>query len=165
MTKFVRLAALAAVTFAATPAFAQVAASPAATATARITKPLILEAEENLDFGTIAVYGPGTVSISQGGAGTCGPAAEMVCDFTVAKAARYRVKGTNNRLVNIDASGSILTNATGDTLAFTPDFPPSITLNNSGSVGSTFNVGGSITLAAATPAGTYVGDIDVTVEY
>ena len=76
------------------------AANPEATATARITKPLILEREADLDFGTIAVYGPGTVSISQGGVGTCGPAAEMVCDCTGAAAARYRVKGTNNTIVD-----------------------------------------------------------------
>jgi hypothetical protein len=158
MTKFVRLAALAAVTFAATPAFAQVAASPKANATVRITKPLILEAEENLDFGTIAVYGPGTVSVSQGGAGTCGPAAEMVCDFTLAKAARFRVKGSNNPAVTIAATGSTLARVGGGaSLGCTPDSPTTLTLPNSGSVGTTFNVGGSFPLAAGTPAGTYVG--------
>ena len=165
MKNFARMAALAAAaTIIATPAQAQVSANPKANATARITKPLILEAEENLDFGTIAVYGPGTVSISRLGVGSCGPAAEMVCDFTGAKAARYRVRGTNNQLVTINASGSDLSSG-ANTLAFTPDVQGSITLPNSGSVGTTFNVGGSITLAASTPAGTYVGDIEVTVNY
>ena len=166
MTKFVRLAALAAAaTLVATPAFAQVvSASPKNTATVRITKPLLLEAEDNLDFGTIAVYGPGTVSISQAGVGTCGPAAEMTCNFTTAKAARYRVRGTNNTLVTINAVGSSLVSGT-NSLAFTPAAPNSITLNNSGSVGSTFNVGGSVAILAATPAGVYTGDIEVTVNY
>lgn len=173
MTKFVRLAALAAATtLAATPALAvppgqQVPGDPVATATARIIKPLLLEAEENLDFGaSITVYGPGTIEITPTGGTTCGPAAEMTCDFTGAQPARYRVKGANNSTVTINASPSTLTSLGGDMLAFTPTAEfASILLNNSGSVGSTFRVGGEITVDEDTPEGVYVGDMDVTVNY
>lgn len=167
MTKFVRLAALAAAaTIAATPAAAQVSANPKASASVTINKPLILEAEEDLNLGTIFVYGPGTVRIDRFGATTCGPVDEMICDFTSAQTAVFRVKGQNNRTVTINTSGSTLTNLAGDTLAFTPLAQGTILLpNSSGVLGTTFNVGGEVTLAAATPAGTYTGDIEVTVEY
>ena len=73
MTKFVRLAALAAAaTLVATPAVAApVAASPKAKATAKIVKPLTLVAQRDLDFGTIvvglAVGGTRTITVSAAG--------------------------------------------------------------------------------------------------
>ena len=173
MTKFVRTAALAvAATLGATPALAvppgqTVNPDPVATATARIVKPLILEGEENLDFGaSITVYGPGTVTVPPVGAPTCGPAAEMTCDFTGAQPALYRVKGANNSLVTINASASTLQSLAGDQLTFNPiREQATITLTSSGSVGSTFHVGGSIDVDEDTPEGVYVGDMDVTVNY
>ena len=167
MKNFARMAALAAaVTVAATPAFAQVSASPKATATARITKPLTLSVEQNLDFGTgIVVTGDSTVSLSQAGVGTCGPVADVTCDFTGAQAARYRVTGSNNQQVNITATASNLTRVGGGSIAFTPSAPANVTLPNSGATGTTFNVGGSIAVLASNPGGTYTGDIEVTVQY
>ena len=80
MTKFVRLAALAAAaTIVATPAVAApVCGQPDGhSARARIVKPLTLTAQRDLDFGTVVcLTGDGTVSISQAGAGTCSPAAD-----------------------------------------------------------------------------------------
>jgi hypothetical protein len=166
MIKFVRLAALAAaVTVVATPAAAQVAANPKATARVNVVKPLTLTAEEDLDFGTVVVTGNSTVSISQAGVGACGAAADVTCDFTGATAARYRVTGSNNQQVNITAVGSNLNGSGGGSIAFTPSAPASVTLPNSGAAGTTFNVGGSIALLASLPAGTYTGDIEVTVQY
>ena len=166
MIKFVRLAALAAVaTVVATPAAAQVAATPKATARVNVIKPLTLAVEENLDFGTVVVTGNSTVSISQAGVGTCGAAIDVTCDFTGAMAARYRVTGSNNQQVNITAIGSNLNRVGGGAIAFTPSAPASVTLPNSGSTGTTFNVGGSIALLASLPAGVYTGDIEVTVQY
>lgn len=166
MIKFVRLAALAAVaTAVATPAAAQVAASPKATARVNVVKPLTLIAEQNLDFGTVVVTGDSTVSISQAGVGTCGVAADVTCDFTGALAARYRVTGSNNQQVNITSVGSNLNGPGGSTIAFTPSAPANVTLPNSGATGTTFNVGGSIALLASLPGGVYTGDIEVTVQY
>ncbi len=166
MIKFVRLAALAAVaTVVATPAAAQVAASPKATARVNVVKPLTLAVEQNLDFGTVIVTGNSTVTITQAGAGVCGVAADVTCDFTGATAARYRVTGSNNQQVNITATGSNLTRVGGGTIAFTPSAPASVTLPNSGATGETFNVGGSLALLASLPAGVYTGTVEVTVQY
>lgn len=171
MTKFVRLAALAAVaTLVATPAVAApVAASPAARAHARIVKPLTLTANRDLDFGTIvvgALGGTQTVSVSQAGAlGGCSGA--LTCSGTPASA-EYTVTGTNNMTINVTATASNLTNTTSggsETLVFTPDAPATVALGNSGAAGVDFNVGGSIDIDPTTVDGLYEGDIDVTVDY
>lgn len=171
MTKFTRLAALAAVaTLVATPAVAApVSASPKAKAQARILRPLTLTATRDLDFGTIvvgAIPGTQTVSVSQAGALTCG-ASGLTCSGTV-QSAQYNVTGTNNMQVNISAVASNLTNTTSgasETLVFTPSAPASVTLTNSGAPGSNFTVGGSIQIATTTVDGLYRGDIEVTVDY
>lgn len=171
MTKFVRLAAVAAAaTLVATPALAApVAANPAAKASARIVKPLTLTALRDLDFGTIVVgtlTGPQVVAVSQGGA-LSGCTGQLTCSGTVTSA-QYRVTGTNNFTVNVAATGSDLVNTTSgnsELLAFTPDAPATVALGNSGAVGVNFTVGGSISIDASTVDGLYEGDIDVTVDY
>jgi hypothetical protein len=172
MTKFARLAALAAAaTLVATPAVAAPAsASPKAKANAKIVKPLSLTARRDLDFGTIlvgTVTGTQTVSISQDGTTrTCG-AAGLTCSGTFASA-EYNVTGTKQFVVNIAATASNLTNTTSgnnETLVFTPNAPASLTLANSGAPGSNFTVGGSIDITSATVDGLYSGDIEVTVDY
>ena len=172
MKNFARLAAVAAaVTLVAAPAIAApVAADPKAQASARILRPLILTANQDLDFGTIvvgAVVGTETVSVSQAGVLTCGSSGNLTCSGTV-QAAEYNVRGTNNMTVNITAVASDLTNTTSggsELLAFTPDAPASVLLTSSGIPGVDFNVGGSIGISAATVDGLYVGDIEVTVDY
>jgi len=173
MTKFVRLAALAAAaTLVATPAFAApVAASPKAKASAKIVKPLTLTAQRNLDFGTIvnglAVGGTRTITVSNAGVrGGC-DATVVVCSGTPASA-QYLVTGTNNMTINVDTTGSNLTNTTSggnETLAFTPDADFTLALGNSGASGVQFTLGGAITIADTTVGGLYVGDIEVTVDY
>jgi hypothetical protein len=166
MTKFVRLAALAAVaTVAATPAVAApIPATPVAKARVNIVKPLTLAATRDLHFGTIVVTGDDSVSISQAGTVTCGAAANVTCDPTGAQSAQFHVTGSNNQLVKINVSASTLANGAA-TLAFTPSAPANVTLPNSGASGADFNVGGSVAVLASAPEGLYVGDINVTVEY
>jgi len=171
MTKFVRLAAIAAaLTIVATPAFAAgTSATPKAKATAKILRPLTLAATRNLDFGTIvvgAIPGTQTVSVSQGGVLTCG-ASGLTCSGAVTSA-QYSVTGTNNMVVTITAAASNLTNTTSggsETLVFTPSAPANVTLANSGAPGTPFTVGGSIQIATSTVDGLYSGDMDVTVDY
>jgi hypothetical protein len=45
------------------------------------------------------------------------------------------------------------------------DSPGQVTLTSSGEPGNSFNLGGSLTLSSATPAGTYSGTLQVTVDY
>jgi len=168
MTKFIRLAALAAVaTVVATPAVAApVSAVPTASANVRILKPLELRGQRNLDFGTIvvgAVVGTDTVSITQAGVLTCGSGGQLTCSGTVASG-QYNVRGSNNAVVTITAVASNLSNGASN-LLFTPNAPATVTLTSSGSPGDDFNVGGSIGLTAATPEGLYTGVMNVTVDY
>jgi len=167
MTKFVRLAALAAAaTIAATPAVAQVAPTNGpASATVRITKPLILTRNSHLDFGTVVVWGDGTVTMDQAGSVTCTPAT-LTCDATGTTAANFSIQGTNNRTVQINVPASISLASGSDSLTLVTDFPTTKVLNSSG-VGNTtdFGVGGSIALLESTPAGTYTGTLNVTVQY
>lgn len=173
MKNFVRMAVLAAVaTTAASPVFAAPpgdpqSATPPAQAHVNITKPLTLEAEADLQFGSVAVYGPGTVTIAAAdGTPTCGPAAEMTCDFTGAQRAEYTVRGSNNAIVTVNVSDSVLDGAvTTGTVAFHPLAQSTLQLNNAGSAGTTLYVGGSVDLDENTPEDTYSGDIVVTVEY
>ncbi len=166
MKKFARMAALAAAaTIVATPAAAQVAVSNGpVTATARITKPLTLSRVADFDIGTIVVTGTDTVSMDQAGDITCGAVANQTCDPT-GTPARYHVTGSNNNVVNIDASTNVsLSNGT-DTLTLVLDAPASVTLPNSGASGVDFFVGGSINIPETTSEGVYTGDLDITVQY
>lgn len=165
MTKFVRLAALAAAaTILATPAAAQVVSSNGpAEARATIVKPLTLSRVDHLDFGSIVVWGDGTVDLEQNGALSC-TAATLTCAATGTPAS-FEVTGSNNHVVQINASDSTISNGV-DTLNFTIDAPETITLPNSGvGNGTTFSVGGSIAVFETTSAGLYTGNMNVTVQY
>lgn len=171
MTNFARLltaAAVASLSFAATPSLAATGATTPATAKAQIVKPLTLTAKQNLDFGTIvlsAVTGATSVSISTAGVVTCG--AGLTCSGTP-KQAIYNVTGTNNQVVKMYAAASNLTNAAdATTVVFTPALPTgaAVTLTSSGSPGNDFNVGGSIALGTTTTDGVYTGNMNVTVDY
>jgi hypothetical protein len=165
MKNFVRLAALAAaVTVVATPAVAQVApGNGPAQARATIVKPLTLTRVAHLDFGSIVVWGDGTVAMDQAGALSC-TAATLVCAAS-GTPAEFTVTGTNNRVVQINASNSTITNGT-DTLNFTVNAPATVTLPNSGvGNGINFTVGGSIGVFEATSPGLYTGNMNVTVQY
>lgn len=165
MIKFVRLAAVAAAaTIAATPAVAQVSpGNGPAQARATIVKPLTLSRVAHLDFGSIVVWGDGTVAMTQAGVLNC-TAATLVCAAS-GTPAEFTVTGSNNRVVQINASDTTISNGT-DTLNFTIDAPATVTLPNSGvGNGINFTVGGSIGVFETTSAGLYTGNMDVTVQY
>ena len=164
MKNFARMAVLAAATLAATPALAQVApGNGPAQARATIVKPLTLSRVNHLDFGSIVVWGDGTVDMEQNGTISC-TAATLVCAAS-GTPAEFRVTGTNNRVVQVNASNTTITNGT-HTLNFTIDAPATVTLPNSGvNNGVNFTVGGSIAVFEATSAGLYSGNMDVTVQY
>jgi hypothetical protein len=177
MKKTILAAAALAAFAAATPAAAQnaaVAASPKATAGARLIKPLTLTRLTNLNFGTIVmgtITGDQTVTISGAGVVSCGASgAGLTCTNTAqatAAAASYRITGTQGQVVVVSSTPSTLstTNGGGATLAFTPIVPGPITLQNSGSAGNDFNVGGSIVINNSTVDGVYTGDVEVQVAY
>ena len=167
MTKFVRMAALAAAaTITATPAFAapvSVTGGPV-TATARIVKPLVLEKVADMEFGTITVQDAGTATMDTAGAVLC--SANLTCTGATT-AAEYKVKGTNNQVVQITKPDVTLTNTdlSGTTLTLVLAGPNTYTIPNAGATGGNFTLGGSIAVAASQRDGIYVGDLAVTVEY
>lgn len=164
MTKLVTFLTAAAVALAASPALAATSASTPATAKAQIVKPLVLVANQNIDFGTILltnVTGANAVSMSQAGGITCG--AGLTCAGT-GKQAIFNVAGSNNQVVKITTVAANISNGTTN-LLFTPSAPATVTLTNSGAPGTNFNVGGSFTIDTTTTDGVYTGNLNVTVDY
>lgn len=167
MTKFVKIAALAATVLAATPALAApvgVTGAPPS-ASARIIKPLTLTATGSLDFGTIVMNGVTanrTVTLNADTTITC--ASELVCAANGA-VPTYNVRGTQGQTVNIIKTASTLTGSNGGSLTLTPVGQASVLLTNSGSPGEDFAIGGSIVIGAATVDGVYTGTVDVQVDY
>ena len=170
MTKFVKIAALAATVLTATPALAApVASTTPPSATARIIRPLSLTSTGSLNFGTIVLNGVTanrTVALSSANVLDCGAGtAELQCSG-VTSVPTYNVRGTNNQVVTVIKTASPLTNAQdGSTLSMTPSGAASVTLTNSGAPGFDFNIGGSIVIGTATTDGVYSGTVNVQVDY
>ena len=173
MTKLLRMtsvtAAAVALALTATPALA-VGPNQNATATARVVKPLTLTWVQDLDLGTIVLSGAGAwgatnIGINNAGVFTCGNS-NVTCSGAT-KQAEYKVTGTNNQTVTINAPNVTLTNQNDNTktLQLTVDNPGTVNLSNSGATGVTFGLGGSIAVDSTTTDGTYSGTFNVTVNY
>lgn len=145
-------------------AAAPVGSAQPATAHAAIVKPLTLKATANLDFGSIVVQDTGTVAIDTSGNITC--PSTLTC-ATTGTAAAYQVTGTNNQIVTVNKPAVTLTNTAnpGTDLTLNLTGPDTVTLPNSGSTGTSFQIGGSIMIPANVKDGDYTGDLAVTVNY
>jgi hypothetical protein len=145
------------------------AATLTASVNASVNKPLVLSKVQDLDLGTVTlgtgVWSNATVTISQAGALSCSTA-NIVCTG-VAMPATYNVQGSKQQAVHISVPNVTLVNQSDSskTLTLTTNAPATITLANSGLPGSNFSIGGSVTLNSTTPSGTYVGTMNVTVDY
>lgn len=145
------------------------AATKVVEVSAQPIKPLTLSRVQDLELGSI-VLGPGTwsnasVSISQTGTFRCtGP--NLTCSG-VTHPATYTVTGSNGQIVRITAPNVVITNQNNpaQTLTLVLDSPGLVVLQNSGSKGAQFSIGGSINLNSTTGGGTYTGMFDVTVDY
>jgi hypothetical protein len=82
--------------------------------------------------------------------------------------AKYKITGENNASVKITAPAVTLLNGSAS-LVLNMDLPGTagvVTLGNSSStLGTEFDIGGNITVDGNTVDGTYVGNLNVTVEY
>lgn len=173
MHNILKLTAAAAALFLGTAPAAGQAVSPdqQAKATARIVKPLKLYHVQDLDLGSIILTGAGAwtgavVGISRDGTFSCTDT-NVVCTGTTTEA-QYRVTGTNNQDVTVNASSTIdLVHGVDATkkLVMSVDNPGTVQLGNSGVPGLVFGLGGSVIVNADTLDGTYTGTFDVTVEY
>ena len=168
MTKYLMSAAVAALALGASPAAAApVQPDKQASATARIVKPLTLTWVDDLDLGTITLVdaGPTTVGITKAGVFSC-PGTAVTCSGAT-KVARYKITGVNNQSVTVTAGNVSMVHSTDATksLLLTTDAPPSVNLGNSGTAGTEFAIGGSVSVSGGTTEGTYIGTFAVTVNY
>ncbi len=151
------------------PAFAANTATAPFTAKATIVKPLTLVKATDLDFGTITM-GAGLTSSNvvvgrTGGTATTSCGTNLTCSAPTA--ASFDVTGValqqlDVALSNVPATLVHTTDAT-KSVSFSADPDATVTLDGDG-LGS-FDIGGSITVLAATADGDYSGTVDVTVSY
>lgn len=157
----VSLAALAATLAVTGPARA---ANISAVTSVNVVKPVSLTKLQDMDFGTLTFSGfTGTRTIVLSRPGVLSCAADIVCSG-VAKQARFNVTGTKQLTILLTYSGGTLTNGT-DSIPFTADGQSTMALTNSGSPGTNFDVGGSLTISPTLVGGVYTGTMTVTAEY
>lgn len=140
------------------------AASVSAVTAVNVVKPVALTKLQDMDFGTLTFAGfagTRTVAISRLGVLTC--AADIVCSGAP-RTARFNVTGTKQMTILLTYSGGTLSNGT-DTIPFTADGQATMSLTNSGSPGTNFDVGGSLSISSTLVGGLYTGTMTVTAEY
>lgn len=148
------------------------AATANANASATVIAPLAIAAASDLAFGSFAPGAGGSVTISTSGARS---ASGVLLLTSSASAARFNITGQPNATYTITHGGTpVLTNAASDTMAlakFSDLTAGNATSGNvaAGTLGAagtqSLYVGGTLTVAAAQPAGVYTGDVIATVEY
>ncbi len=172
MTNLLTKAALAATVatglFAA-PAMAAPADTETFTARAVIVKPVTMTNGTDLDFGTTTMNpsltsATVTVADSTGSVAVCS-SAQLTCSGG-APAAFTLTGGVAGQTITIsyDTPPTVLTHTDlVSTVAFSLDAVEDVLLNSSGA--GSFNVGGTITVVAATVDGSYSADVDVVANY
>ena len=139
-------------------------ATATATAKARILKQITVTNTSDLDFGTIvAGAAASTVAVSTGAVRTCG--AGLTCTGTVTSA-NFDISATNNTVVTVTGDNSVtLANGTGGTMsAALTRSATTLTMANA-AIGGSFQVGGTLSLAANQADGAYIGTFNVSVDY
>lgn len=142
------------------------AASATGTAKAKILRQITLTNTSDLQFATvISGATASTVAVSTAGAVTCG--ANLTCTGTTT-AANFDIQGTNNAVVLVggDASVSLAGDLGGTMSAALTYSATSVTLNaGPGTVGGSFQVGGTLSVGANQTSGNYEGTFNVTANY
>ncbi len=171
MTRAAMGAALAAAALTAGTAYAQDSAT--ATASATILQSITVTSSQPLDFGTIVPGGAAATVVVTPGSGTvastrtCGTGLTCSGGFTRAV---FDVTGTHAALVDITGDASVLIeNADGDTMNVALTYSnASVTLvraTAASTPAASFYVGGTLSVAADQPAGSYAEIFNVTVDY
>jgi hypothetical protein len=138
------------------------AATATGSATATIVTPIAIThvSGATLDFGTFDAGTGGSVSVTQGGVGSVGGGVLFVSG-NANSADAFDVTGEGSRAFNISTTGGTVSNGSA-TMAFTTSSPTTGTLSSGA---ASFNVGGSLTVAAGQAIGTYTGSYSATVVY
>ena len=142
------------------------AASATGQAKARILRQITLTNTSDLQFATIISGATASsVAVSTAGAASCGP--NLVCTGTTT-AANFDIQGTNNAVVLVGGDASVTLNGSlGGTMNATLDYSTnSLTLTaGPGTVGGSFQVGGTLSVGANQNSGDYTGTFNVTADY
>lgn len=161
------IVAVAALLVPAGSAMAQSSASASATATATIVAPITLTNTTDLAFGNIVASGAaGTVTVTPAGVRSAGGGATAISGLPVSAAA-FNVAGGADRTFTITLpAGPVPINAGANTMnvgTFTSSLGASSTLDGTGA--AALAVGGTLSVGANQPAGSYTGTFSVTVAY
>lgn len=136
------------------------------TAKAKILRQITLTNTSDLQFATvISGATASTVVVSTAGAATCG--AGLTCTGTTT-AANFDIQGTNNAVVLVGGDASVTLNGSlGGTMTAALAYSTnSVTLTNGpGTVGGSFQVGGTLSVNANQTSGDYSGTFNVTANY
>jgi hypothetical protein len=142
------------------------AASATGTAKAKILRQITLTNTSDLQYATIISGSTAsTVAVSTAGAVSCG--AGLTCTGTTT-AANFDIQGTNNAVVLVGGDSSVTLNGSlGGTMTSTLTYSAtSVTLTNGpGTVGGSFQVGGTLSVGANQASGDYAGTFNVTANY
>jgi hypothetical protein len=142
------------------------AATETATAEAEILAALDVTLDgtrDTLDFGSIAESGAGgTVTLTPAGALTCGSG--LVCSGTT-ETPNFDIQGQAGATVNISLTSSTISLTSGANSMSVALASSSATQVLNGSGVGTFDVGGTLTVAANQAVGTYGGSLEVQVAY
>jgi hypothetical protein len=170
MTKFLTKSVLAAtVAFVATPALAAPAGTSTFDSKAKIVKPVTLAKLKDLDFGTTTmnpglVSGTVTVSDADGSTAQCSTtnlscAGGFPAHFTLSSG----VQGQTVQ-ISFDKPPTSLLHSNGvNTVAFSLDSVENVLLDADGA--GKFNIGGTITVVAATADGDYKATVNIVANY
>lgn len=147
-------------------------ANSSATASATIIAPMTISSATNLSFGSFDASKPGTVTVDTAGNRT---ANGVTLSGGTPAAATFSISGQSGLSYNIAYTGTSATLSNGSdsmALAIVSDLggaassagaPVSSGTLSSGA--TTLRVGGTLTINAGMPAGSYNGTISVTVQY
>jgi len=170
MTKFLTKSVLAAtVALLATPALAAPAGISDFDAKAKIVKPVTLTKVTDLDFGTTTmnpalVSATVTVSDVTGSTAVCS-STDLTCSggFPASFTLSSGVQG-QTVLISFDNPPTTLLHSNGtNTVGFSLDAVENVRLDSTGA--GKFNVGGTITVVAATADGDYSANVDIVANY
>lgn len=138
------------------------------TAKAKVLKQITVTKNSDLDFGTVLAGTAGTVAINANGARTCTGVQCITTTGNTGTSASFTVTGTNNQVVTVTTPQTPLTlsNGAGGTMSASITPVSAFNLGNSGSTGTNFGVGGTLTVSATQADGVYTSpSFDVTVDY
>lgn len=154
------------------PAYA-VPATSNAQGRVRVLRPLQIQGLSDLDLQTIVLSGTApfsaTVGVGQDGTPDCdGGSGNVTCSGTMAPA-EYEIRGAANQDVTITVASTLAlsnqSDATAPDITLNVDAPASINLGPGGNSGTSFFIGGSVTVTDSTADGQYVGTFNVSADY